>query len=124
MGEAALDLVLAPEDQGIGIVAPAQQILGVVEPRLGEEMRAGHLAGILDADLARPIADDAGEIPQRAPESFRLGDGPAVEAGHIRLPDLPAEAGQIGRGDALGRRAPQWFGHISPSPALIRRQMK
>ena len=74
VGETALHLVFPPEDQGIGVVAPAQQILGIVEPRLGEEMRAGHPAGILDAHPARALTDNAGEFPHRAPEGLRLGD--------------------------------------------------
>jgi len=42
-----LDLVLAPDTHAVGVVAPAQQVLGQIDPGVGEELRAGHL-GLVD----------------------------------------------------------------------------
>ena len=122
MAEAPADLVLAAEDDGVAVVAPAQQVLGVVEPGLGEELRARHLARVLDADGAGPLADHAREGPELAPEGFRLGDRPAIEGGHVGLAGFAAEAGEDRVGDALGARPPERLAHrgLASSNSRIR----
>ena len=46
----------------------AQQVLGEVQPRIGEESRAGHALEVL-GDASALGAADAGEIPERGPEA-------------------------------------------------------
>src|SRR3546814_8966930 len=67
MGEAALHLVLAPEHDGIRAVvgvlgAPAQQVLGEVQPGIGKEAGTRHLVGIHHRAPALGVGDDAAEI--------------------------------------------------------------
>ena len=42
VAEAGLDAILAPEDDRLAVIVPAEEILGEVEPRVWEEARAGH----------------------------------------------------------------------------------
>ena len=108
----AADLVLAPEDDGVAIVGAPQQVLRVVQPRVGEEGRAGHPVAV-DQDPLALVADHAAEIPDRRPEALQVGDRPAVE---IVVPlEAPADA-LTGEGhesrhggvrDPILRRCPQ-----------------
>ena len=59
----ALDLVLAPEDQGFALVTILQQILGIVEACLGKPAGARHPVAIAQHRLAL-VADRAAKIPQ------------------------------------------------------------
>jgi hypothetical protein len=39
-------LVLSAEDQRIGVIRFSQQVLGIVQPRIGKELRARHPVAI------------------------------------------------------------------------------
>ena len=49
------------------VVVPPKQVLGEVEPRVGEESRARHAVGVDQTALAL-VADDAAEVPDEVPE--------------------------------------------------------
>jgi len=82
--QAALDLVLAPEDDGGVLVRARQQILGEIEPGIGEKPRAGHLVAVEKEGGAAFIPNDFAEIPKRRPEHFGHADRKCVKVPHIR----------------------------------------
>src|SRR4029079_17330141 len=76
--EPPLYLVLAPEDDGLALVAPAQQVFGKVQPRRGEEAGTGHAIPIQRGRAAR-LADDPAERPDGLPELGGRLDRPVIE---------------------------------------------
>ena len=115
MAGAALDLVLAPEDQGVTRVVAAQQVLGEVQARVGEPLRPRHPVGIDERTRPALIGNHPGEVPQRGPELFRLRHRPAVQrlvVGEFRSPAPRGgahEGGQFGGGDALPGGLPEGY---------------
>jgi hypothetical protein len=113
VGEPAAHALLAPEDHRLGVVAAAQQVLREVEPRAGEEARAGHPVAIGEHGLAAGLGDHAAEVPHRDPEFLEMLDGPPVERGVVAQPHAVAPAHQfherrdVGVPDAFRRRAPE-----------------
>ena len=114
-------LVLAPEHDGVAVVAAAQQVLGVVQPGIGKEAGAGHLAAIGEHPVAAGLRDHAALVPDGGPEFLHMGDRPIVERRVIGQVDpVPGrhavlEDGQIGGGDPVRRRRPQRRGHSAGS---------
>ncbi len=114
---AARGLVLRPEDDGVGVVAPAQQVLGVVQPGVGEEGGAGHLVGVDQHALAPGLGLDVGEVPDGQPEGLHRVDGPlpeiavALQREPVTLVHHMAEAGQVRGLDAVRRRGPKRRAH-------------
>ena len=111
--EPPLYLVLAPEDDGLALVAPAQQVFGKVQPRRGEEAGTGHAIAILERDRAARLVDDTAERPDGLPELVGRLDRPVVEilkSRDIRAPLLAHggdELRHVRRGDALRARPPE-----------------
>jgi hypothetical protein len=68
-----LDLVLAPENQRFAIIAPLQQVFGVIQPRLGKPAGAGHFVAIAQHHIAF-FAHRTAEIPNFRPEIGGLID--------------------------------------------------
>src|SRR6266581_3413499 len=77
--QASLHAVLAPEHDRGGGIAPAQQILGEVEPRIWKPLRPGHPVAVQKRALPLAARAHAGESPQRLPELLRPVGRPAVE---------------------------------------------
>ena len=71
--------ILAAEDQRRPGIAPAQQVLGEVEPGLGEPARAGHLLAVGEHGPAPGLGDDAAKLPDLAPERLPVLHRPAVQ---------------------------------------------
>ena len=117
-GQRAAHLVLAAEDHRGLVVAAAQQVLGVVEPRLGEPLRAGHAVTVDQRVFAARLGDDAAEVPEGRPEIAGRADRPVVErrivgeAHAVASFDEVGEGGQIGLRPAFGRGGPQRNGHF------------
>jgi hypothetical protein len=108
VAQAPAHLVLAPEHDGVVIVAAAQQVLGEIEPRLGIEARARHLVAIDQDRPARSFVDHPAKIPDLFPERLDIVDRPGVEVMVIAEGTAPAfgerhhEMRQVGRSDPLG----------------------
>ena len=71
--------MLAAESDGEAVVAPMQQVLGEVQPALGEETRAGQLVAVDQMRRRSLVADDAGEIPEQRPEASTVVDRPLMQ---------------------------------------------
>ena len=87
--EAPPDTILAPENQCVRLVPRAQQVFGVVESRVGKPASARHPVAVDYDARARPVADDAREVPHGAPELRRLGDRPGVQRAVVGGFDAP-----------------------------------
>ena len=120
MRNAPRDLVFATKDQRIaGVVGrPAgEQVFREVEARVGEPARPGHAVAVDERALAAH-ADNAGVVPQRAPERFLVGHRPAPERRIIgerdtrRGRELAGEIGQCRLRDARRRWLPQQVGRF------------
>src|SRR5258705_8777183 len=112
MREAALDLGFAPEHHRGGGVAPPQEILGEVEPRLRIPARARHPLAVDEDPRALRARAHAREFPQRVPKLLGVLDRPTVEGRIVVESDLPI-ADRLARGCsevcffyALGARVP------------------
>ncbi len=128
VGHLPLDLVLAAEHQRLapGLrCAPGQQVLGEVEPRVREPLRARHPVAVHQRARSA-LADDPGVVPHRAPERLLVVDRPppqrrvighrtAGRRGHPR-----GERGQVGGGDPFRGRLPEQggLGHGAMVPGL------
>jgi hypothetical protein len=108
-------ICLAPEHQGIRCVVGAlalEQVLRKVESGFGEPCGARHPVFVRHHDVARR-SNDAGVIPDFAPEQSLVRDRPAPErvvsrdVDAVAGADLRSEGGQIGRRYALRRRFPE-----------------
>ncbi len=110
---AAANLVLTPEHHGRLSVTPSQQVLGEVQPRVGEPLRTRHLVAIDQYALTATLGDYAAEIPGGSPELLRFPHRPVVELLRIPDPCIPAlvnqmnEARDVGVRNALLRRLPE-----------------
>ncbi len=100
------------DDRRLGVVAVAEDVLGVVEPRAGEPLGAGHLA--LGEDRRRlAVGLDVEEVPDRPPERVEVVDRPAPQLLVAREPQAalglePAhELGQPRPLDHLRGRLPE-----------------
>src|SRR6266853_882466 len=113
MREAALYLVFAPEHHRRGRVAPPQQVLGEVEPRLRIPARARHPLAVHEDPHALRARAHARELPQRVPELFGVLDRPTVEGRIVVESELPVadrlarETGEVRFFYALGARLPE-----------------
>ena len=65
IADAALEAGLVPEHERVAAVAAAQQVLGEVEARLGEPVRARHLVAVDQHGRALARGDHAAEVPAR-----------------------------------------------------------
>ena len=63
---------------GVDVLVAAEHVLGVVQPRAGEPLGAGHLARAEHA-LVRGVRADLEELPDRRPEALEVGDRPAPQ---------------------------------------------
>jgi hypothetical protein len=109
---------LVPEDDRLAVVAAAaKQVLGEVQPRADEPLRAGHAVVVGHDRVPRPSGDDAAERPYRRPELLGPVDRPSIQRAEIGQPgppqllDGPHEGGQVRRRDPLRRRFPERRGH-------------
>src|SRR5260370_250832 len=128
MREAALDLVVAPEQHRRGRVATPQQVLGEVEPRLRIPARARHPVAVHQNPRALHARAHARELPQRIPELLGVLDRPIVEGRIVVESELPVadrlarETREVRFFYALGTRLPERpFGHgglLSPDWTL------
>ena len=116
--------ILAPEADGQGAVAAAQQVLGEIEPGVGEETGAGHPLALGQLPLAPGLGDDAAIIPNLGPEGAGLGHRPVAQRRVIgqRQPapfrHPGGEGGEVGPGDTFGRRCPEWLCRHGVPPIL------
>ena len=67
----------------VHVLVAAEHVLGVVQPRAGEPLRAGHLARAEHA-LVRRVRADLEVVPDRRPEALEVGDRPAPERVVVR----------------------------------------
>jgi hypothetical protein len=92
------------------VVARAEEVLGVGQPRPREPLRAGHLAPSEHA-LVRLGGLHVEELPDRGPEALEVVDRPAPQLVVVALAtDRAREAGDGRVLDALGGRTPQQLG--------------
>ena len=123
--ELRVDPVLAAKHERARLVPPSQQVLRVVEARLGKPSRAGHALAVAEHLLAPPRGHHPRKVPHLAPERGRLVDRPAVQGAVIAdrnavaLAHLARETGDIGARDAFLGRAPQRLAHRL-FPRLVR----
>ena len=119
---AAYAAIFAQVHQGIRRVAPAEQVLGEIQPGSGEPLRAGHPVHGPHDLLAPALGEHAAEIPHRCPEAIRAVDGEFVEVGIAFDGTAPValdgghERGQVGVRDALGGRLPNRLVHRDVLP--------
>ncbi len=66
----------------VGGEAPADDVLGVVEPGAGEPPRTRHRA-LREHGRGRRRRGDAEVVPERLPEVLQRGDGPGVQCGEV-----------------------------------------
>ena len=126
-GELAPAPVLAAEDDGGRAVAAAQQVLGVVQPRVREPARPRHRGRVLEHRLGPAARHHAARVPDLAPERVRLVDRPAPEPGHgVRAGEAVARrhAGDLRRRRALRRGLPKQLAHRSLLLAAARRRTR
>jgi hypothetical protein len=115
--ERAFRAVFTAEENGGRVVAPAQQVLGEVEPGLREPLGTRHAIGSGPERMTRPVTCDTAEIPDRTPEGRRLLDGPTVERGVVGQRaarsrfDLARKRGEVGPFDPFPRRSPEGLVH-------------
>ena len=81
---------LRERDDGdrVEILVATDHVLGVVQARAGEPLRARHLAGP-EHTLVRRVRADLEEVPDRSPEALEVGDRPLpqlVVAGEVETP--------------------------------------
>ncbi len=94
------------------VVAPAEDVLRVGQPRAGEPVGAGHLTAP-QHPLVRALRLDLEEVPDRGPEGLDVVDRPlpeivvAVEVHPPLRGQPPGVGGQRGPLDGLGRRFPE-----------------
>ena len=108
LAEGQLDRLagLRARDHGhpVGVLVGPQRVLGVVQPRAGEPLGAGHLARAEHALVGR-VRAHAEEVPDRAPEALEVVDRPSpqrVVVGEV-APALVAQPVQVA--PDLGRLA-------------------
>src|SRR5581483_3040199 len=112
VAEGELDRVasLRARDDGDGarVLGPAEHVLGVVQPRTGEPLRAGHLPRAEHA-LVRHVRADPEVLPQRGPEPLEVGDRPAEEVVVVVEPAVEPRqvAARLGPLAPVGRRPPE-----------------
>ena len=118
IAEAAAKTGLVPEHERVGRVAPAQHVLGEIEPRLGKPLRAGHALAVDQHARAFFRGDHAAEVPHRIPELLGMVHAPVVEfrigvETQLPAPDRAArERGEIRLLDQrLAGRPHRLFGH-------------
>ena len=120
MAQAALDPVLAPENDRVAMVARAQQVFGEVQPCVGKPQRARHAIAV--DERARPLLPlDLAELPQQVPESAALRDRPGMQLVIASLAGEPHEARHVGLRGALWLRRPHGLHCSSPRISIGRR---
>ena len=103
---------VAGEDRGALGRGVAKHLVDHIEPRAREPLRTGHRAPA-EHPLVRYGRADVEEMPDRAPEPFKIGDRPApqrlvIGEGQPALALQPREERRdAGTRDALRRRLPQ-----------------
>jgi hypothetical protein len=116
LAERPSGLPFTGKDDGRRVPATPQEVLGEVEPRVGEELRARHLLKVVD-NAGAHLAANRGKRPDGAPEVLGTLDGEPVKVvvrlrRHAEiLPHRAHERGEAGSRDAIGGRDPQWRGH-------------
>jgi hypothetical protein len=76
---APLDAILAPEHQRVRLITTTQQILGVVQARVGKPKRTRHTIHAADNPISR-FADDIAELPDTTPELVGIRHRPGMQA--------------------------------------------
>src|ERR1700738_1011974 len=108
-------IALVAKDQRVALAGPAQQVLGKIEPGIGEEARTRHLVAINKRALAF-FTDNAAEIPDELPEIRAVRDRPGVQCAKVLKLEpvspvgLGAKGGELALGHALGSGPPQRLG--------------
>ena len=122
VAEFAPGAILAAEDHRRRVVTPAQQVLGVVEPRAGEPAGAGHSVAVDQHVVPAAARDHPTVLPERGPERLDVVDRPAPERRDVIEHDAAlgrepaAEGRHIGRRHAFGRWRPEGAIHYRSSP--------
>lgn len=83
--------VLAAEDEDLCLVdlhPRSEQVLGEVQPCLGEKARAGH--SVIGKHRGALLANDTAPVPHRVPEGRPIRDGKGMQVGIIH--EAPAQA--------------------------------
>jgi hypothetical protein len=105
-GKTSLDLAFTPENHGIAGIRLLQQILGVVQARVGKPLGARHAVAVAQHSLAA-FTNGAAEIPDQRPESLRVIGRPLPESIVVGKASLLHEGGHIGRSYLLGAGRPK-----------------
>lgn len=125
IAELSLATAFGVEDDGWPFIAPAQQVFREVEAGIGEPACARHPIPLFKNPFALVVGDDAGVIPETAPEGGGLLDAPLPEfgVGFEMMAFTPVERAhevpQSGRGDAGRSWRPQRFIHRCPLLFLL-----
>ena len=99
----------------VQVVVAAEHVLGEVQPRAREPLRARHLPRAEHA-LVRRVRADLEEVPERRPEALEVGDRPAPERVVVREVEAAARAAATG-GSGRARCA-------RPRPAAASRERR
>ena len=100
MRECAIDPVLAPKDQRVGLVPAAQQVFRVIQSGFREPLSPRHPLAMRE-NGARPLADDRAIIPYGRPKGGRLANRPMVQGrvvGRREVGPRPPHKGREFRG--------------------------
>ena len=111
--------VFTTGDQRQPLVGFAQQVLGIVQPRLGEKPLGAQIGPRNEAAPAL-VADDADKVPELAVIGLGLGDGPGEEPGIVggREAGPGGKAGERTLRNPLRSRLPKNLSHTTPHVSI------
>ncbi len=79
IGKAALYLILTPENDGIMIITPPQEVFGKVQAHIWIEGCTRHLCAIDQNGFARAFSDDTAVVPNGLPKGLDLRHRPVIK---------------------------------------------
>ena len=84
VAEPPADPVFAPEHDRGPVVSSPQQVLGIVQARIGKPFRAGHPVAVDQCAGASCLRHDLRKVPHRIPELFRFTNRPVIKLCRVR----------------------------------------
>ena len=109
VGEAATLAILQDRDDGGRVVVALQQVLRVVQTRVGKPPAAGKPLALHKKRPVATFANDAAVFPHLAPELLAVGDAPGMQSLVVRRleAERSGEASEIAGSDSRRIRLPE-----------------